>query len=80
MMCSHCSTAVVISVHTGDAVSRVLAASWNPEGVSLCRMSRQEICIAARMQQVQLTGGWADFFGSPDQFLQTELSTLLGRF
>src|SRR5438132_10697812 len=40
------STAVVISVHTGGAVSRILAALWNSEGVSLRRMSRQEIFIA----------------------------------
>ena len=37
------STAVVISVHTGDAVSRILAASWKPEGMYLRGMSRQEI-------------------------------------
>ena len=28
------STAVVINVHIGDAVSRILAASWNREGIS----------------------------------------------
>src|SRR6266404_2497345 len=38
------STAVAISVHTGDAVSRILAAWWKREAI--CRMSRQEICIA----------------------------------
>jgi len=30
----------------GDAVSRILAASWNREGIYLRRMSSQEICIA----------------------------------
>src|SRR6266852_1871226 len=37
------STAVVISVHTGDAVSRIVAALWNLEGTSAAHVASRNL-------------------------------------